>query len=358
MTMKLPILREQTKALENCGYCPKLCRATCPVSNAEPRDSLTPWGKMTLAWLAERGDVPSDLAHADVVWGCTGCFACRNACEHDNPVVPTLLSARQHVRQHAAAPPGVERLLGRQAKRSKWVTERVARASERLALDHRAPAALLIGCGYWLYEPALAYALSAALKQLVGDFRLVAECCGAVHAGAGDALGLSVQQQRTEQALAGVSELMVYDPGCAMTVAHAAVRTVVEVVADSIDGLRPIPARLAALGPLRYHDPCQLGRGLGIYDAPRRVLERLAGQPVAEFRHRRRDAHCSGAGALLPQSFPAAARDIARERVDEHHELGGGTIVTACSSSLRQLRRAGADVVDFAGLVSEGVTPK
>lgn len=356
--MKLPVLSESTRALETCGYCPKLCRAKCPVSEAEPRDSLTPWGKMTLAWLAERGDVPSDLGHADVVWGCSGCFACRNACEHDNPVVPTLLAARQHVRQHDAAPAGVERLLARHAKRSKWVTERVARASRKLSLSGRAPRALLIGCGYWLYEPELAYALSAALGKLIGDFRLVAECCGAVHAGAGDTLGLAVQRQRTQQALAGVRELLVYDPGCAMAVEHEAARSVVEVVAEAVDRLQPIPARLAALGPVRYHDPCQLGRGLGIYDAPRRVLERLGGHPVAEFRHRRRDARCSGAGALLPQSFPAAAMDIARRRVNEHHELGGGTIVTACSQSLRQLRRAGAEVVDFAALVAEGVAPK
>ena len=358
MTMKLPVLSESTRALETCGYCPKLCRAECPVSAAELRDSLTPWGKMTLAWLTERGDVPTDLAHADVVWGCSGCFACKNSCEHDNPVVPTLYSARQHVREHAAAPPGVERLLARHAKRSKWVSERVARASRRLALNERAPTALLIGCGYWLYEPGLAYALSAALSKLLGDFRLVAECCGAVHAAAGDALGLSVQRQRSQQSLAGAKELVVYDPGCAMAAEHENVRTVVEVVADSVDRLQPIPARLAALGPLRYHDPCQLGRGLGVYDAPRRVLERLAGHPVAEFRHRRHDAHCSGGGGLLPQSFEAAAKTIARRRVSEHDELGGGTIVTACSNSLRQLRQAGAEVVDLAALVAEGALSK
>ena len=114
--MKLPVLSESTRALETCGYCPKLCREKCPVSEADPRESLTPWGKMTLAWLAQRGDVPSDLAHTDVVWGCSGCFACKNACEHDNPVVPTLLAARQHVRERASAPPAVERLLARQAR--------------------------------------------------------------------------------------------------------------------------------------------------------------------------------------------------------------------------------------------------
>ena len=314
--------------------------------------------RKALAWLTQRGDVPTDLGHGDVVWGCSGCFACKNSCEHENPVVPTLLAARQHVRQHAGAPAGVERVLGRHAKRAKYVSQRVARASSELSLSARASQALLVGCGYWLYEPALAKDLARAVRKLVGDIRLVAECCGAVHAAAGDALGFSVQQQRMEQALAGTKELLVYDPGCAMTAPHDRVRSVVEVVAEHSDDLRPIPARLAALGPLRYHDPCQLGRGLGIYDAPRRVLERLAGGPVAEFRHRRENARCSGAGALLPQSFEEAAMGIARRRIAEHHEQGGGTIVTACSNSLRQFRRAGADAIDFATLLSQGVGSK
>jgi Fe-S oxidoreductase len=116
-----------------------------------------------------------------------------------------------------------------------------------------------------------------------------------------------------------------------------------------------VPQRLTALGPVRYHDPCQLGRGLGKYDEPRRVLEQLLGRPPLEFSHNRADGRCSGGGALLPQSFPEAARGAAQRRVREHESIGGGTIVTACVSSLRQFRRAGAAAIDFAELVSWGL---
>ena len=89
-THRLPLLSARRAELETCGYCPKLCRAGCPVSNAEPRDTITPWGKMTTAWLASRGLVEVDADHAMTAWACTGCHACRDRCDHRNPVAATL----------------------------------------------------------------------------------------------------------------------------------------------------------------------------------------------------------------------------------------------------------------------------
>lgn len=355
---RLPVLTDHAAALETCGYCPKLCRATCPVSEAEPRDSLTPWGKMTLAWLAARGDVPADRAHADVVWGCSGCYRCSTACEHDNPVVPTLMAARHMVREGDGAPEGVARVMERHPARARRVAERVEQVRAEFDLPEAANSALVIGCGYWLYQPGLARRLTLAVKELVGSFALIHECCGALHDAAGDTAGLSVQRRQVERALTGADRVMVYDPGCAMALRRREhpVTSVVQLVADHLDRLAPLAT--PPEGRLRFHDPCKLGRGLGIYDEPRRVLERLCGAPPEEFRHRRSDALCSGAGGLLPQSFPQAARLSAETRVEEHSELGGGTIVTACSSSLRHLRRAGADVVDWAVLATRGILAK
>ncbi|MHB1846932.1 MAG: (Fe-S)-binding protein, partial [Deltaproteobacteria bacterium] len=58
----LPLLAERRPELEHCAYCPKLCRFTCPVSEATGREALTPWGKMSVAFLAERGARAPDAA--------------------------------------------------------------------------------------------------------------------------------------------------------------------------------------------------------------------------------------------------------------------------------------------------------
>jgi Fe-S oxidoreductase len=117
-----------------------------------------------------------------------------------------------------------------------------------------------------------------------------------------------------------------------------------------LDSLPPPPGE-ARFGEVRYHDACQLGRGLGEYDAPRALLERALGRPPREFRQNRGAARCSGGGGLLPTTRPETASQIAAERVREHERLGGGKIVTACARSLTQFRAAGADAVDLVTVI-------
>ncbi|MEO7094874.1 MAG: (Fe-S)-binding protein, partial [Polyangiales bacterium] len=55
--MQLPLLGRRIPELETCAFCPKLSRAACPVSNADGRETTTPWGKMTAAYLVARDAV-------------------------------------------------------------------------------------------------------------------------------------------------------------------------------------------------------------------------------------------------------------------------------------------------------------
>src|SRR5438552_11655851 len=91
---RLPTLEARKAILEKCVFCPKLCRSACPVSNAEPRETITPWGKMSSAWYVASEAVAAEPAHAAPAWACTGCFACRESCDHKNDVAGTLLDAR------------------------------------------------------------------------------------------------------------------------------------------------------------------------------------------------------------------------------------------------------------------------
>src|SRR5271166_5913192 len=125
----LPLLEPHRTSLEKCVFCPKLCRTACPVSNAEPRETVTPWGKMSLAWMAAHGDVPIDRSHAAPAWACTGCMACRESCDHRNPVADVLLDARDSLaragpRPGSAIPDGARRVLDRFARHD--VATRVA----------------------------------------------------------------------------------------------------------------------------------------------------------------------------------------------------------------------------------------
>jgi heterodisulfide reductase subunit D len=91
-----------------------------------------------------------------------------------------------------------------------------------------------------------------------------------------------------------------------------------------------------------YHDPCYLGRGLGIYDAPRDVLTALDGVELVEMTRNRKSAFCCGARAL-GEYFPDHSGEMARERMREFEATGADVLITACPYCRENFRRVASD---------------
>ena len=345
---RLTMLDERAAALETCGYCPKLCRGACPVSEAEASEALIPWGKMSMTWYAARGDIEPDPDVAALPWACTGCYACRERCEHQNPVAETLRAARAVYHRLGLAPARSEAALaGFGARR-----ERLAERARKLDGGERGDAALVIGCGYLSLRSAEAKDAVLAARRLLGSVSVLAGCCGLALREAGDeAAAVEARTKLLDEA--GGRPLVAADAGCALELRAAGAKTLAELGAAELSRLGPV----ASLGErVRWHDPCRLSRGLGIEAEPRSILERALGGPPAEFVHRGQAGHCSGAGGLLPLTMPRTAQSIARARLREHSELGGGVIATACASSLRWLRLAGANVIDLSTVLARSLS--
>jgi Fe-S oxidoreductase len=79
---------------------------------------------------------------------------------------------------------------------------------------------------------------------------------------------------------------------------------------------------------LVYHDPCELGRGSGIYEEPRRVLGHIAelNQPGAE----REMALCCGGSLANLTISRQSRRDIADSTSRVLLSAGAGAIATGC----------------------------
>jgi dimethylglycine catabolism B len=354
----LPVLEGRRDALEKCVFCPKLCRSACPVSNAEPRETITPWGKMSAAWLTAHGDVPVSSSHAAPAWACTGCYACRESCDHRNVVADVLFEARDALAQTGVAPSGARRAIARFA----YHDARTRDAARALAAHPRvrpdASEALLVGCGYLRAARREARdAIDSATALSGRPVALVEACCGLPLLLAGDARGFAQQARDVATSLAKYERVWVADSGCALALSRRYRDAGVEVRPDVETLVQAAVRRLDALAtmgsaggqdgddkdePVRWHDPCQLGRGLGVYDEPRAVLTRALGRAPDELDDRREHALCSGAGGLLPSTMPGVARAVADARLGAHGRAGGGRIVTACASSLIALRRRAA----------------
>jgi Fe-S oxidoreductase len=344
---RLAVLDDRRAALETCGYCPKLCRSTCPVSEVEGRESLIPWGKMSMTWYVARGDLTPDRDVAELAWGCTGCLACRERCEHKNPVAPTLLAARQVFRDAGLAPAGSEaahrHFDARHAKLERRARELAAGAPDSEQV-------LVVGCGYLAGRGREAHDIVRAAAAL-GVTRVLTGCCGQSFRAAGD----PERAERERAALLSQARgrpLVVADAGCAEELRGPGVTTLIELVAREPGRLRRIESPAAGV---RYHDPCRLARGLGVTDEPRLILERAFGAPPAEFERRGAAGACSGAGGLLPFTRSATARTIARDRLADHQRLGGGTLVTACAASLSWFRAQGEKAVDLASVIARSL---
>ena len=80
-----------------------------------------------------------------------------------------------------------------------------------------------------------------------------------------------------------------------------------------------------------YHDPCDLGRKSGVYDAPRKLLGSINGVEFREMHRIKDQTWCCGGGGGLLEAFPEQAAFAAEQRIKEARTTtGADTLVTAC----------------------------
>lgn len=106
-----------------------------------------------------------------------------------------------------------------------------------------------------------------------------------------------------------------------------------------------------------YHDPCELGRGLGIYDEPRELVQRI--MILKEPENTRRNAMCCG-GSLAHQELTSAERKkLARDTALELTSSNPDYLVTACPMCKKTFQQASsANVKDIAELVYAAIQEK
>jgi hypothetical protein len=95
---------------------------------------------------------------------------------------------------------------------------------------------------------------------------------------------------------------------------------------------------------LTWHDPCHMGRHLGVYEPPRDVLSAIPGVELVEMEHSRENARCCGS-VLTRVATPKISDAIGGQRLDEAQAVGADAMVTTCPCCEVQLQVA-ADNLD------------
>lgn len=86
-----------------------------------------------------------------------------------------------------------------------------------------------------------------------------------------------------------------------------------------------------------YHDPCHLGRLLGVYDAPRGIIKKL-GYELVEMDFSRENSFCCGGGGGVRVSNQELSEKICGERLRQAKETEAMILVTTCPMCFLHLR--------------------
>ncbi len=350
----LPVLKEHEERYQLCAYCPKMCRFSCPVAEADSREALTPWAKMSAGFLLSTPQPGISLEAAfETSWGCTACGHCTEYCAHGNEVPLALAAIRA-----AGIAKGLPSPIGKIPAPREASLPAVVR-------DDRSAVVWLHGCSS-VADVSPTRAMVRVLEKLSAAGVRVAsheECCGASLFWAGRPAEFDAHAEKFAKSVAKRKKVVVSDAGCAYALrvlyprrGHALVPEVVHVsewIADFFRE-RALKAKTRVKGTYFWHDPCQLARWLDVVDEPRAVLVAVLDEPFQEFTWNRRDAMCCGGGALLPLAMPDTAQRMAERRVAEAVEARA-EVVTSCPTCLGALKRGGVVAHDLLSIVAKAL---
>jgi len=360
-------MSEKPGPFDLCAFCADLCLDRCPVVKATGSTTYSPYAKMLFGWLIEHKAVAPDEAIAKMIYQCTGCLACHEACVYDVDVEQSLFRLRADLVEDGVVP--YEQSLFEVPREDLIAAQ--ADAVPKKYFVQGAQAVLFPGCHALLKQLRVVRDALTVFRRLKIEFVSVSEdaavCCGyPLHAG-GFRDAFARHAGDVASALGRYKMVVALSACCAYTMRTLFIEAGIENpprVTTALELVAPLVARteIEPLGmSLGYHDSCFLGRHLGQYDLPREVLIHINGMPPIELRHAREEAPCCGAGGGWDKTSPIHSKMAASEVMELAGDAGAETLVSACTTCSTHLsEHAGKDsnVVDILTMIAKWLNPR
>lgn len=384
-------MNQESNYLESAAKCTRCgnCQYFCPTYNASRVESFTARGRLQL--VRSQAGQP-DAAFSDTfvkrMNQCLLCGNCSSICPSGIQTEAIIEAVRADcVRANGPSTPlGLTRdniaragsITGdAPANRLLWF-KNIEDKLAGMKINERAEYAYLTGCVPALYPSSYSIPQSFVLllRQAGIDFTLVGDtenCCGypLLIGGLPAEARAAAERNVANLARLGVRKIITTCPSCY----HMWHDLYPELLGRPLDlqiihGTQLLASllqdgRLALKETKRvvtFHDPCDLGRKSGEYDAPRAVLQSIPGVQYREMKHAREDSRCCGGGGNMEMNDAALGGKVAQDRVRQALETGADTIVTACQQCKRTLMggarqmKARIKVMDISEILSEAVS--
>jgi Fe-S oxidoreductase len=352
-----------------CGVCVSKVTGevpyVCPVKESTAGfDYFSSRGKTVIAQGLLEGAISPSAKLAEVIYSCTLCGNCMTQCgsinqdtgealvdttkivealradflqNHPKWIDPAYRSILNSTRQYNN-PWGLPRTA-----KEKWAKKMKLKNAQK----EPAPVLLFIGCTMAASQELSTRARKAAeiMSTTNVDFAILGKdepCCGSVQKRIGD---VELAREMMEENInlfnrLGCEMIVTLCAGCANMLKNDYRETKEKLKPRVLHIVEFLPKliteeklQLVSKNSLKvsYHDPCHLGRHMGIYDPPRAILDALPGVDVIERPATKENTICCGAGGGM-RIFESGslAEQIGQTAIESAAQEGAEALVTAC----------------------------
>ncbi|MGY5858161.1 MAG: (Fe-S)-binding protein [Candidatus Thorarchaeota archaeon] len=354
MTVDLEELMENLAQCRRCGICrnavyqDKGFDGVCPVwKNTAGFETSFMRGRIQVALALLDGRLEKTEENAESLFSCTLCGNCTSICAAEFDPAKCLESVREVLNE---IPNEVRDTIAKKIleNNNPYVDENQTRRDwvKEVGFDIPSTGEVLYftGCTAGLKLPETAKSTAKVLKAAGGDFAVLEEepCCGSVMIRTGMVEEAKKNAEKAIEMIAksGAKKIVVTCAGCLKTLREdykerfgldfPEVLHVVEYLKPLIESGKLKLKKSVDSKKITWHDPCHLGRALGVYEEPRDVLKAIPGVELVEMETNREAAMCCGSGGGLRSYDGDLAKKIAADRMSDAEDIEADILATAC----------------------------
>ncbi len=343
-------------AVIKCALCPNMCMFDCPVLAAEKNDSVSPSGKMRLAYFLENGYISSEDAFENM-YKCAGCDACEQWCPFDFSVGDLLKGVREDIAAEGKAPSNIMEIKEKLEKEHVMYEKSYSTPEG----PHGEGGILyFMGCEVSSHRPEIADSMVKIFEEKGEKYEIMEDewCCGSPLLNLGFTDDFKKFAEHNVKAIedSGCDTMVCSCPTCTHMFRDIypkfGFKIKAKIVHSSeylLDVVKDEKSPAAVEKEAVYHDPCVLVRKLGLEEEPRELI-RKAGVKLKEPEFHGKDTKCCGMGGSMGSTNPDIASKISDARLKELKEKSD-CIVTACPTCKTSFEGNNMEVLDISEVV-------